>query len=78
MVQLTKSGKLRITFRNTPYADYRLQCNFKCSYCNQRGMKVKEVPFTKKNLQQTILIWNNLAEIEDRIFVRINFNASSA
>lgn len=77
MVQLTKEGLLRINFRNSPYNDFRLQCNFKCSYCFQLCLKIKQIPFTLKHFQQTKLIWNELAKIDDQILVRINFNGET-
>lgn len=77
MVKLTKDGILRINFRNSPYNDFRLQCNFKCSYCFQNCLRIKQIPFTIQHYQQTKLIWNELAKINDQIFVRVNFNGET-
>ncbi len=77
MVKLTKKGILRINFRNSPYKDFRLRCNFKCSYCFERGMKVKKYTFTKQHFQQTKSIWDELATIDDHIHIRINFQGET-
>lgn len=77
MVQLTKEGKLRINFRNSPYNNFRLQCNFKCSYCSQNCLKIKQIPFSLKHYQQVRIIWNELAKLDDQLLVRVNFNGET-
>lgn len=77
MMKLTNDGILRINFRNSPRNDFRLQCNFKCSYCFQNCQKIKQIPFTNNHYKQTQLIWNELSKIDDQIYVRVNFNGET-
>lgn len=76
-IRLTKEGILRINFR--AFADKRkkLRCNFRCSYCIQRNLKVTEHAFTDKEFQQAKKIWDMLSKIEDKVMVRVNFDGET-
>lgn len=76
-MRLTKNGVLRINFRDRPDNRGRLRCNFKCSYCIQRGARVREYPFRKAHFKRTKTIWDMLSGIEDNIMVRVNFNGET-
>lgn len=72
-MKLTEKGTIRINFRDfLPEDRRRLRCNFRCSYCNQQD--IQEIRFSEKEYEQCKKIWDLLATIEDRIFVRLNFD----
>jgi len=72
-MKLTSAGILRINFRDfIPSDNRRLQCNYRCSYCNQAH--VQQVAFTETDFVQACLLWDSLQLIEDRLLVRVNFD----
>jgi sulfatase maturation enzyme AslB (radical SAM superfamily) len=74
LVQITENGILRINFWNEIDYNSKCLCNFKCSYCSLDNKKKKQIAFTSYQLKQTKLLWNKLAKINDKIYVRVNFN----
>lgn len=74
-MQLTKTGILRINYRNIQCPTSRLVCNFKCSYCITQSNK--RCHFDAMSLKMTQKIWNLLETIDDRIIVRINFDGET-
>ncbi len=74
MVKLTENGILRINFRHSFFNEFRLFCNFECSYCIPRNQKVKPNIFTKFHLLQTKFLWDKLSKVDDNILVRVNFD----
>lgn len=72
-MKLTASGKLRINFRDfLPGDNRRLQCNFRCSYCNQTN--VEQLKFSEKEFNDSKRVWDLLAQLEDKLYVRNNFD----
>ena len=52
-----------------------LKCNFNCSYCIFRW--ARRHPFSEEHFLQTKLVWDQLAQLEDRILVRISFDGET-
>ena len=72
---LTKKNKLKIKYRFN--ADFKSvqRCNYNCSYCCFRNInKNKRIIFTKLHFEMAKSVWDNLALLNDDIYVKIIFD----
>jgi sulfatase maturation enzyme AslB (radical SAM superfamily) len=75
-MRLTENGLIRINFRDDlPSVNRRLRCNFRCSYCLQD--EVEQFSFTREHFERAKTIWNHLANIDDNILVKVNFDGET-